>query len=160
AAASRPAAAHPARRAHVRDAGRLDARRAPAPVAPRELLARRRQQGHADRGGRHMSRQSRTAERAHRSARSLDGAGATARLARVYGNLLLDLPRQAGLKWDMLIEITGGGDLYRALRPEPATDTAERFFIADRDNPSSMRSALTYARESIRTTRDIVPSEA
>jgi uncharacterized alpha-E superfamily protein len=100
------------------------------------------------------------AERIYWSARYLERAETTSRLARVYGNLLLDLPRQAGLRWDMIVEITGCGDLYRELRPSPGLDTAERFFVADRDNPSSVRSSLTNARESIRTTRDIVPSEA
>lgn len=107
-----------------------------------------------------MSLLSRVAERIYWSARYLERAETTSRLARVYGNLLLDLPRQASLKWDMLIELTGCGDIYRALRPEPGPDTAERFFIADRDNPSSVRSSLVNVRENVRTTRDIVPSEA
>jgi len=103
---------------------------------------------------------SRVAERIYWSARYLERAETTSRLARVYGNLLLDLPRQAGLKWDVLIQITGGAHIYRELHPNPGPDTAERFFVADRHNPSSVRSSLAHARESIRTTRDIVPSEA
>jgi uncharacterized alpha-E superfamily protein len=107
-----------------------------------------------------MSLLSRVAERIYWSARYLERAETASRLARVYGNLLLDLPRQAGLRWETLIELTGCGDLYRELRSSPGPDSAERFFVADRDNPSSVRSSLTNARESIRTTRDIVPSEA
>ena len=107
-----------------------------------------------------MSLLSRVAERIYWSARYLERAETASRLARVYGNLLLDLPRQAGLKWDQLIQITGCGDVYRELYPRPSADTAERFFVADRNNPSSVRSSLQFARESIRTTRDIVPSEA
>jgi uncharacterized alpha-E superfamily protein len=107
-----------------------------------------------------MSLLSRVAERIYWTARYLERAETSSRLARVYGNLLLDLPRQAGLKWDVLIQITGGEELYRELNPNPGQDTAERFFVADRNNPSSVRSSLAYARESIRTTRDIVPSEA
>ncbi len=107
-----------------------------------------------------MSLLSRVAERIYWSARYLERAETTSRLARVYGNLLLDLPRQAGLKWDALIQITGGAEIYRELHPSPGLDTAERFFVADKSNPSSVRSSLLNARESIRTTRDIVPSEA
>ncbi len=107
-----------------------------------------------------MSLLSRVAERIYWSARYLERAETSSRLARVYGNLLLDLPRQAGLKWDLLIRITGGAELYQELHPSPSVDTAERFFVADRANPSSVRSSLAHARESIRTTRDIVPSEA
>jgi uncharacterized alpha-E superfamily protein len=107
-----------------------------------------------------MSLLSRVAERIYWSARYLERAETTSRLARVYGNLLLDLPRQAGLGWDTLIEITGGAGLYCKLYPNPGVDTAERFFVADRNNPSSVRASLKFARESIRTTRDVVPSEA
>jgi uncharacterized alpha-E superfamily protein len=107
-----------------------------------------------------MSLLSRVAERIYWSARYLERAETTSRLARVYGNLLLDLPRQAGLGWDPLIEITGGANLYRELNPNPSMDAAERFLVADRNNPSSVRSSLAFARESIRTTRDVVPSEA
>ena len=107
-----------------------------------------------------MSLLSRVAERIYWSARYLERAETTSRLARVYGNLLLDLPRDVGLKWDQLIEITGCGALYRELNPNPGVDTAERFFVSDRGNPSSVRSSLAQARESVRTTRDIVPSEA
>ncbi len=107
-----------------------------------------------------MSLLSRVAERIYWSARYLERAETSARLARVYGNLLLDLPRHVGLEWDLLIQITGCGSLYRRLHPSPGVDTAERFLVADRNNPSSVRSSLAQARESVRTTRDIVPSEA
>ena len=107
-----------------------------------------------------MSLLSRVAERIYWAARYLERAETTARLARVYGNLLLDLPREAGLTWDALVEITSSGALFRELHPNPSVDTAERFFVADRDNPGSVRSSLQFARESVRTTRDIVPSEA
>ncbi len=107
-----------------------------------------------------MSLLSRVAERIYWTARYLERAETTSRLARVYGNLLLDLPREAGLSWDVLVQITGGAERYRELHPSPSVDTAERFFVADRENPSSVRSSLAAARESVRTTRDIVPSEA
>ena len=107
-----------------------------------------------------MSLLSRVAERIYWSARYLERAETSSRLARVYGSLLLDLPREAGLKWDLLIQISGCAQIYRELHPTPGIDTAERFFVADRSNPSSVRSSLAQARESIRTTRDIVPSEA
>jgi uncharacterized alpha-E superfamily protein len=58
------------------------------------------------------------------------------------------------------VQIAGGGELFRELHPSPSIDTAERFFVAARHNPSSVRSSLAFARESVRTTRDIVPSEA
>jgi len=56
-----------------------------------------------------MSLLSRVAERLYWTARYLERAETTSRLARVYGNLMLDLPREAGLSWDVLVQITGGG---------------------------------------------------
>jgi len=55
-----------------------------------------------------MSLLSRVAERIYWTARYLERAETTSRLARVYGNLLLDLPREAGLSWDVLVQIAGG----------------------------------------------------
>ena len=74
-----------------------------------------------------MSLLSRVAERIYWSARYLERAETTSRLARVYGNLLLDLPRQAGLKWDLLIQITGCAEAYRELHPVPGPEIAQRF---------------------------------
>jgi len=107
-----------------------------------------------------MSLLSRVAERLYWTARYLERAENSSRLTRVYGNLLLDLPRQAGLSWEVLIEITGAAELYRSLYPEPSHNTAERFLVADHKNPSSIRTSLACARENMRTTRDVVPSEA
>jgi uncharacterized alpha-E superfamily protein len=60
-----------------------------------------------------MSLLSRVAERIYWTARYLERAETTSRLARVYGSLLLDLPREAGLSWEVLVQITSGGELYR-----------------------------------------------
>lgn len=107
-----------------------------------------------------MSLLSRVAERVYWSARYLERAENTARLVRVYGNVLLDLPRGAGLGWQQLIQITGNEELFAAASKETGGDSAEYYIVADSANPSSILSCLTQARENIRTTRDIVPSEA
>ncbi len=51
---------------------------------------------------------SRVAERIYWAARYLERAENVARLTRVYGALLLDLPEAAGVGWPLLIDITGG----------------------------------------------------
>ena len=107
-----------------------------------------------------MSLLSRVAERIYWSARYLERAETTSRLARVYGNLLLDLPRQAGLKWDAVIQITRRRRNLPRAASEPRPRHGRAVLRRGRDNPSSVRSSLLNARESIRTTRDIVPSEA
>jgi uncharacterized alpha-E superfamily protein len=74
--------------------------------------------------------------------------------------LLLDLPRQAGLKWDALIQITGCAEIYRELHPSPGPTRPSGSSSRTSSNPSSSARRSLHARESIRTTRDIVPSEA
>lgn len=107
-----------------------------------------------------MSLLSRVAERMYWSTRYFERAENTARLVRVYGDLLLDLPRQTGLGWEQLIQITGSEEVFHKVYPQPAKGTAENFLIADPANASAILSCLAQARENIRTTRDIVPSEA
>ena len=50
---------------------------------------------------------SRVAERTYWLARYLERAENTARLINVYTGLLLDLPKSAGLGWDVVLEIDG-----------------------------------------------------
>ncbi len=107
-----------------------------------------------------MSLLSRVAERTYWSARYLERAENSARLISVYGNLLLDLPEEAGVGWDTLIDISGSAGLYRELYPTPNARSAMRFLVSDTNNPSSIRASLRMVRENIRTTRDIFPSEA
>ncbi|MGD8907256.1 MAG: alpha-E domain-containing protein, partial [Gammaproteobacteria bacterium] len=107
-----------------------------------------------------MSLLSRVAERTYWSARYLERAENSARLISVYGNLLLDLPEEAGVGWDTLIDISGNANLYREIYPMPNARSPMRFLVSDTNNPSSIRASLRMVRENIRTTRDIFPSEA
>ncbi len=107
-----------------------------------------------------MSLLSRVAERAYWSARYLERAENSARLISVYGNLLLDLPEEAGVGWDTLIDISGNGDVYADLYPSPNARSPLRFLVSDGNNPGSIRASLRMVRENVRTTRDIFPSEA
>ena len=107
-----------------------------------------------------MSLLSRVAERSYWAARYLERAENNGRVINVYGNLLLDLPLEAGFGWHTLIDINGNQDLYANLYPTPNSLSPLRFLISDANNPSSIRAALRMVRENIRTTRDIFPSEA
>ena len=103
---------------------------------------------------------SRVAERLYWGARYLERAENTSRLVRVYDSLMLDLPSEAGVGWPLLLDITGGRELFGTLHPK-ATDRATlRFLLAEPENPSSVLSSLAQARENFRTTRDLAPSEA
>jgi uncharacterized alpha-E superfamily protein len=102
---------------------------------------------------------SRVAERLYWMARYLERAENTARLARVYSYLMLDLPNGVGLSWQQLIDITGNQELYRKRHRTSGERNVMRFILSEPENPGSLISALSMARENMRTTRDLVPSE-
>ncbi len=103
---------------------------------------------------------SRVAERIYWSARYIERAENTARLTRVYGNLLLDLPNEAGVSWSRLVEITGDDEAF-ADSGRQATDRGVlHFLLADPGNSGSVLSSLAALRENFRTSRDLVPREA
>jgi uncharacterized alpha-E superfamily protein len=102
---------------------------------------------------------SRVAERLYWMARYLERAENTARLARVYSYLMLDLPNGVGLSWQQLIDITGNQELYRKRHRTSGERNVMRFILSDPENPGSLITAVTMARENVRTTRDLVPSE-
>jgi uncharacterized alpha-E superfamily protein len=103
---------------------------------------------------------SRVAERIYWAARYLERAENTARLTRVYGSLLLDLPDAAGVDWSRLVEITGDELAFGATGKKPTDRAVLRFLLADAENPGSVLSSLAAARENFRTSRDLVPREA
>jgi len=102
---------------------------------------------------------SRVAENVYWMARHIERAEDTARLISVNANLLLDMPRRTAFGWEPLIFITGGEALFNQSYPTPDELNVIKFLIGDRDNSGSILSSLSYARENLRTTRDIVPRE-
>jgi uncharacterized alpha-E superfamily protein len=99
---------------------------------------------------------SRVAERIYWMSRYLERVENTARLVGAYGELLLDLPEEAGLGWPLALEILGSDQEYypRAAGNELA------FLLDDPGHSGSLLSSLALARENARTTRDLLPSEA
>lgn len=103
---------------------------------------------------------SRVAQNVYWLARYVERAEDTARLINVNTNLLLDLPRDTRFGWEPLIFITGGESLFFEHHEGPDETEVITFLTGDRNNPSSILSALSFARENLRTTRDVVPREA
>lgn len=103
---------------------------------------------------------SRVAENVYWMARYLERAEDTARLVNVNTHLLMDLPGRVRFGWDTLVDITGGEARFAALYRAPTERNVVRFLTRDRDNPGSILSSLSAARESARTVRDILPHEA
>lgn len=102
---------------------------------------------------------SRVARNIYWLARYLERAENTARMINVHGNLLLDLPHETTLGWDPLIAITGNNELFYEMYPRADEHSVIHFLLMEEQNPSSVMNSLAYARESLRTSRDIIPRE-
>jgi uncharacterized alpha-E superfamily protein len=103
---------------------------------------------------------SRVAERVYWLGRYLERVENTARLVNVYGNVLLDLSRPAKLVWESLIAITASHELFAERHANADERSVVRFYIADRNNPTSIVNSLVNARENARTVREIVPANS
>ena len=103
---------------------------------------------------------SRVAERMHWGARYLERAENMARLVRVYDAALMDLPREAGIGWPLLVDICGARELFDRSFPDGGERETLGFLVADPGNPGSIVASLERARENFRTTRDLCPTEA
>ncbi len=104
---------------------------------------------------------SKVAERVYWMARYIERAENTARLINVHHGLLLDLPADANIGWEPLLEILDCRQAYGA-KDANVTDARalQSFIITDEKNPSSLLRSLHQARENARTTRDLMPTEA
>jgi uncharacterized alpha-E superfamily protein len=103
---------------------------------------------------------SKTAERIYWLGRYLERAESTARLVNVNGNLLIDLPRRIPLSWISLVDILGTRDHFNAHYDNADERNVVRYLITDTNNPGSLLSSLSMARENARTIREIMPRVA
>ena len=104
---------------------------------------------------------SRVAERVYWLARYVERIENTARLAKVHAQLMLDLPKSVEVSWYGLIEITSNEDCFAEKYGDDRSEkNCMALLLTDRENPASLMSSLWWARENIRTTRDILPREA
>ncbi|MDO3384097.1 alpha-E domain-containing protein [Gilvimarinus algae] len=102
---------------------------------------------------------SRVAERIYWMSRYMERCENAARLINVNTKLLLDLPRGVSVGWGTLVDISGGGDFFQKDTDNADERAVMRFMLADTNNPCSLISAITYARENARITREVMPSE-
>ncbi|MDG6777299.1 alpha-E domain-containing protein [Thiomicrorhabdus sp. zzn3] len=103
---------------------------------------------------------SRVAERVYWLARYIERVENTARLAKVHSQLMLDLPKSVKLSWYSLVQITSNEAYFAANYDSRSEKNCMTMLLSDPNNPSSLMSSLRWARENIRTTRDILPREA
>lgn len=99
------------------------------------------------------------ANRLYWMGRNLERSEATARLMQVYADLLLDLPKDAGIGWETLVRITGAEEAYGQARQWGVANAVLRYIAADQGNPNSIINCIAVARENVRTLREVVPRE-
>jgi len=102
---------------------------------------------------------SRVAERLYWTARYLERAENTGRLVRVFSSMMLDLPNGVGLNWRQLVDVSGAHEYFDRNYRSSGERNVIKFMLSDTDTQGSVISSLAMARENIRTTRDLVPSE-
>lgn len=103
---------------------------------------------------------SRVAERVYWLARYIERAENTARMVMSFNLVSLDMPKTVTLSWKGLVAVTGTDDIFDEHYQRDDERNCVKFLLADHYNPSSVFSSLKAARENVRTTRDLVPSEA
>lgn len=103
---------------------------------------------------------SRVAERMYWFGRYLERMENTSRLVNVNANLLLDLPWVIRHVWDSLINISGSADIFFEKYENAGERNVIRFLLADESYSGSLICSIRMMRENVRTTREIMPSEA
>jgi uncharacterized alpha-E superfamily protein len=72
---------------------------------------------------------------------------------------MLDLPGQVQPGWNLLIDVMGASEAFRGIPGKATEKNVISFIFGNRDNPGSILSSIAHARENIRTTREVMPSE-
>ena len=103
---------------------------------------------------------SRVAERVYWMGRYIERAESTARLVNAYTTQVMDLPKSVEPGWKQLIDIMGTNGVFEKHYKHYDERNTVKFLLADTDDAGSIISALAMARENVRTTRDLLPTEA
>jgi uncharacterized alpha-E superfamily protein len=103
---------------------------------------------------------SRTADNLFWMARYIERAETAARLLEVGARIAL-LPTAAGYRneWDSLLQAGGNADAFARKYGDPVQRNIESFLFFDQDNPSSVASCFTRARENGRIVRTALTTQ-
>jgi uncharacterized alpha-E superfamily protein len=103
---------------------------------------------------------SRTADNLFWIARYMERAETAARLLEVGSRIAL-LPSAAGYRneWDSLLQASGNADAFARKYGDPVQRNIESFLFFDHDNPSSVASCITTARENGRIVRTALTAQ-
>ncbi|MCZ8332851.1 MAG: alpha-E domain-containing protein [Rhodobacteraceae bacterium] len=103
---------------------------------------------------------SRTADNLFWIARYMERAETAARLLEVGSRIAL-LPSAGGYRneWDSLLQASGNADAFARKYGDPVQRNIESFLFFDHDNPSSVASCITMARENGRIVRTALTAQ-
>jgi len=103
---------------------------------------------------------SRTADNLYWIARYMERAETAARLLEVGARIAL-LPSAEGYRndWDSVLCASGNADGFAAKYGKPEQANIEHFLFLDRDNPNSVASSITAARENGRIVRTALTTQ-
>jgi len=103
---------------------------------------------------------SRTADNLYWIARYMERAETAARLLEVGARIAL-LPSAEGYRndWDSVLRASGNADGFAAKYGKPEQANIEKFLFLDRDNPNSVASTITSARENGRIVRTALTTQ-
>lgn len=103
---------------------------------------------------------SRTADNLYWIARYMERAETAARLLEVGSRISL-IPSAHGYRseWDSLLQAAGSADAFAKKYGDPVQRNIESFLFFDRDNPSSVASCITSARENGRIVRTALTAQ-
>ena len=103
---------------------------------------------------------SRVAERIYWIARYIERAENGARLVNAYTHQMLDLPSGVDRGWRQLVDIIGGAPAFEEHYRTYDEHNTVAFLVADDFSPGSILTSVSMARENMRTTRELLPTEA
>jgi uncharacterized alpha-E superfamily protein len=102
---------------------------------------------------------SRVANAIYWCGRYLERADNTARFIDVNLQMSLDAPIAFSDQWEPLVAITGDRQPFYERYDEATRDNVLQFLTHDQENPSSIVSCLSAARENARSTREVMSSD-
>ena len=101
---------------------------------------------------------SRVADSVYWSSRYIERAENVARFIDVNYNLTLGDGETLGNRWDPLVYTTGDHDDFSQRHGEANRENVLQFLLFDEDNPNSVLSCVSKARENARTIREVISS--
>ncbi|MBE0617108.1 MAG: alpha-E domain-containing protein, partial [Proteobacteria bacterium] len=99
---------------------------------------------------------SRVADALYWMSRYMERAENVARFIDVNLHMSLDIPGSPSEQWGPLVAATGDHEAYAARYGEPTGDQVVRFLAFDTENPNSILSCVTAARENARAARQFL----